>query len=451
MKSKTTLYFASSIAAIAGLLFGFDTGIISGALLFIRHQFDLDAVASGAVVSCVLLGAMIGAALSGRLTDLLGRRAIVLVISAVFIVGALASSLSTGFITLLVSRVIIGLAIGVGSYSAPLYISELAPVKQRGALVTLNQLAITVGILMSYLINYCFASAGNWRAMFAIGIIPAILLAVGMFFLPESPRWLVVRGRIDEAKKALSRVREISEVEEEVASIVRSVQDHQSISWKKAFAPWVRPVLLLGVLLSFLQQVSGINTVIYYAPVIFKMAGFHSNTTSILATVGVGVMNVLFTIFSIWAVDRLGRRKLLLSGMLGIVICLGVIAYAFHAKNLSVDLKWITLAGLFVYIACFAFSLGAMLWLLVSEIFPLEVRGAAMGIAVAMCWLSNLAVSFSFLPMTKALGMSDTFMIFAVITTIGLVYCYFYTPETRGVSLESIEEHLKARKPLREL
>lgn len=445
-----TLYLVCIIAALAGLLFGFDTGIISGALLFIERSFTISTEMKEFIVSSVLLGAMVGTLCSGHLTDRYGRRKIILIISGMFIFGTFVATLATSVQAIVIGRLLIGIAIGIGSYSAPLYIAEVAPLKLRGGLVSLNQLAITIGIMCSYFINYAFTNTeGSWRWMFAIGIIPAILLGIGMIFLPESPRWLAKQKRGKEAKKTLCYLRQTSEVDAEYAEIENSLK-HTQPNLTEIFKPWIRPVLLLGIALGFLQQVTGINTIIYYAPTIFQLANFHIGT-SILATAGIGIVNVLSTVFAVYYLDKIGRRGLLLSGLIGMGICLCALSLSFQLDIHALYLKWIAIVSTFVYVICFAFSLGTMLWLLVSEIFPLEVRGAAMSVAVFSCWFWNFVVSSTFLTLLNAFGPSHTFLFYAFMCMIGFIICYYKVPETNGVSLEKIEQNIRNGRPIREI
>ena len=299
------VYLVCLIAALAGLLFGFDTGIISGALLFIERGFPLTTLMKELIVSSVLLGAMAGSLCSGRLTDQYGRRRIILLISGLFIVGTLIATLAPNVQAILLGRLCIGIAIGIGSYTAPLYIAEVAPLELRGGLVSLNQLMITFGIMCSYIINYLFTNIqGSWRLMFAFGLVPAILLSIGMIFLPESPRWLAKQKKIAEAKKVLRYLRRTANVEKEITEIEKSLTVREA-KMSEIFASWVRPVLFLGVMLGFFQQVTGINTIIYYAPTIFQLAGFQDASSSILATVGIGIVNVLSTIFAVYYLDKI--------------------------------------------------------------------------------------------------------------------------------------------------
>ncbi|OGT35454.1 MAG: hypothetical protein A3F11_01630 [Gammaproteobacteria bacterium RIFCSPHIGHO2_12_FULL_37_14] len=432
-----------AIAALTGLLFGFDTGIISGALLFIGQDFPLSTLMKELIVSSVLLGAMVGSLSSGRLTDYYGRRKIILIIAGMFIIGTLIATLAPHVEAILFGRLCIGIAIGIGSYTAPLYIAEVAPQQWRGGLVSLNQLAITIGIMCSYLINYVFTNTeASWRLMFAIGLLPAILLGIGMLFLPESPRWLAKQKQFDQARKTLAYLRQTNQVDQELTEIKNSLNMREA-KLSEIFAPWIRPVLFLGIMLGFFQQVTGINTIIYYAPTIFQLAGFQDTSSSILATVGIGIVNVIATIFAVIYLDKIGRRILLLTGLVGMCVSLLALSFAFQWDIQLSYLRTVAVLSTFTYVVSFAFSLGAMLWLLVSEIFPLEVRGTAMGVAVFSCWLWNFVVSSTFLSLLNYLGPTNTFMLYAAMCVIGFVYCYYKVPETKGVSLEKIEDNIR--------
>jgi len=449
--SRFYVYIVSAIAALAGLLFGFDTGIISGALLFIQHDMVLSTAMKEMIVASVLFGAMFGSLGSGRLADKYGRRRLMLLISGLFILGTVIATCATTVQTILAGRLIIGLAIGIGSYTAPLYIAEIAPFELRGGLVSLNQLAITIGILCSYLINYAFSGIdGSWRWMFGIGLLPALLLSIGMIFLPESPRWLVKRNLIDKARNTLQMLRNTHNISDELNDIQKSLRVKEA-SLKEIFSPWVRPVLFLGAMLGFIQQVTGINTIIYYAPTIFQLAGLQDASTSILATVGIGIVNVLATIFAVFTLDRFGRRPLLLSGLFGMGSCLLILSLRFRFAEPSSMLPLIAISCTFIYIICFAFSLGAILWLMVSEIFPLEVRATAMGVAVFSCWFWNVVVSSTFLTLLDAIGPSGAFFLYSTLCAFSFVFCYYKTPETTGITLEQIEQNIRDGMKLREI
>jgi len=443
------IYITAGIAALAGLLFGYDTGVISGAILFIKDQFSLSSGAIERVVSSVLFGAMIGAAFSGALADRFGRKKVLLTTGFLFAVGAIGASMASGVGAIIGFRFLIGVSIGVASYTAPLYISEISPPNARGALVSLNQLMITFGIVVSYLVDYMLSTGeSGWRWMFGLGAIPAIVLVLGMIALTESPKWLVSKNRIEEARKALARTMSPDKLSEEIKTIQNSL-DAKPSSWKDVLAPWVRPTLIVGIALAFFQQLTGINTIIYYAPTIFEFAGFSSHKVSILATVGVGVVNVLMTIVAIWFIDRIGRKPLLYIGMTGMAISLGILGLAFYMPQMAEALKMLTVLSVVLYIASFAISLGPIFWLIISEIYPLGVRGRAMSIATMANWGFNLVVASTFLTFIDKLGKAGTFWLYAVICVTGLIFCYLYVPETKGRSLEDIENFLKKDKGLR--
>jgi SP family galactose:H+ symporter-like MFS transporter len=441
----------AATAALAGLLFGFDTGVISGAILFIKGEFGLTPFTEELLVSAALLGAVCGAALSGRITDARGRKRTLFGTACLFGVGSILCAVATNVGVLITGRIALGLAIGVASYSAPLYIGEIAPRELRGGLVTLNQLAITVGILVAYIVDASFASSGNWRWMFGFGLLPALALGIGMAMLPESPRWLLLHQHKEAAIKVLSRIRStnrVTEITAEVNDILKDVEPgHGRIS--DLFSPMVVRVLFLGIALAVVQQITGINTVIYYAPTIFQKAGFQSAQGSIIATAGVGLVNVLVTVISIPLLDRVGRRPLLLASLGGMSLALAALGLGFAVGGVA--LKWIGVLSLAVYIASFAIGLGPIFWLLISEIYPLRVRGQAASVATMANWLSNFLVSLTFLSLLHRLGSVSTFLLYAVLSLAGLWFCFCFVPETKGVALERIERDLRAGRPLRVL
>jgi sugar porter (SP) family MFS transporter len=443
--NRRFVYVVASVAALGGLLFGYDTGVISGALLFINKDFQLNAFTEGFIVSSLLLGAMVGAAVSGALSDRLGRRTIILVAAAIFAVGAIGAGLAPNVETLIVFRFLLGLGVGSASALVPSYISESAPTDVRGSLSSLFQLAITIGILVAYLVNAAFASAGDWRWPLALAVVPAVILLIGMYFLPETPRWLVSKDRDEEARWVLSRTRTEEEVESELKEIRHAEEvEGEQAGYRELLAPWVRPMLVVGIGLAVFQQFVGINTVIYYAPTIIKSTGL-ADVASVLATVGIGIVNVLMTIVAILVIDRIGRKPLLFIGLAGMLVSLGIIGAAFAFSGLSGIISWVTLAGLMLYIASFAVSFGPVLWVMLPEIFPLNARGTGTGVSALSNWGANFIDAQSFLPLVALIGRPAVFWILAGMCILAALFIYFLVPETRGRSLEQIEMDLRDR------
>jgi SP family galactose:H+ symporter-like MFS transporter len=444
------VYAAAAISALGGMLFGYDTGVISGAILFVEQDFGLSDFMVGAVVSAVLLGAAVGAAFGGDLADHVGRRKVIILAAVIFALGAVGTALAPNVLLLLFGRVVVGIAIGVASITAPLYISEVSPSKARGSLVSLNQLAITIGIVVSYLVDYGLADIQGWRYMFGLAAIPAVILGLGMLPLPDSPRFLVKHGQLDDARAVLKRIRSKAEVDDELNEIQASLKE-QRTGRAEFFNPLVKPALIIGISLAIFQQTTGINTVIYYSPKIFQFAGILSASSAILATVAVGVVNVVMTIAAIMLLDRVGRRPLLLVGLAGMIFSLGLLGTAFLLPSLSGMLGDMALVGLMLYVAFFAIGLGPVFWLLISEIYPLKVRGLAMSIAGEANWGSNLIIAFTFLTLIQLLGRSGTFWLYASIGIGAWIFTYLLVPETKGRTLEEIEAHWRAGKHPREM
>jgi SP family galactose:H+ symporter-like MFS transporter len=448
------VYIAAAIAAIGGILFGYDTGVISGAILFIVKGFGLSSTLEEVATSSVLIGAILGAIAGGFLADRIGRRFSIIGAAALFLAGTAVVVAAVDLPIFLVGRVLIGIAIGVASFVVPLYISEIAPAALRGGMVSFNQLFITIGILISYGIDYIFSASGNWRAMFAFGAVPATILLVGMFLLPSSPRWLVSHHQTDRATGVLQKIRGTRDVSEELDDIGRAVKVQKAGTWSDLLASTIRMPLIVGLGLAILQQFTGINTVIYYAPTIFQFAGFHSATASIAATAGVGVVNVLATTAAVILVDRAGRRPLLLAGVGGMVVSLAVLGAGFafsgtvQGSNL---LGLITAVSLMAYVASFAIGLGPVFWLLIAEIYPLNVRGRAMSVATIANWAANFLITLTFLTLVGVLGRAGVFWLYAVVGLFAWFFVFRLVPETKGLTLEEIEEHFRAGKHPREL
>lgn len=438
--STSFVYVAAAFAALGGLLFGYDTGVISGALIFIRKSFALSTFQQEFVVSVVLVGAAIGAFSGGHFADQLGRRATLLVTAAIFIAGAFICAAAVSVSMLVAGRAVVGLGIGLASSTVPLYISEVSPAKARGWQVSLFQLAITVGILAAYLVDYAFAATEAWRWMLGLAAVPGVLLGAGMLYLPETPRWLAKHADITVARRVLARIRGTENVETEIQEIQATIAvSEEHGRWSDLLAPAVRPALALGIGLAIFQQITGINTVIYYAPTIIQKAGISSASGAILATAGIGLVNVIMTVVSMWLIDRVGRRPLLLVGIAGMILTLGFLGLAFQVSSQSPALAQIAVITLMAYVASFAISLGPIFWLLIAEIYPLRIRGIAEGTAAGANWAANFLVSLTFLTLIELLGSTRTFWLYGLLAVAGWLFSYFLVPETKGRTLEEIE------------
>lgn len=446
------IYFLAAIAAISGFLFGYDEGVIAVARPLLDKDFPMSPGVGGFMTAAVPLGALVAAALAGRIADRFGRRRALMAAAVLFIVGSLAAAGITAVWILVVARLVLGLAIGLAAVSAPLYISETAPLAIRGTLVSTYQLAITVGILSSYLTGVAIDGDGMWRHMFGLGAVPAILFLAGLIFLPESPRWLILNGSIEEARASLLRLRGAdTATDRELGEIVDSVRAEagKKSGYRALLDPTIRPAVIVGAGLFFLQQLSGINAVIYYAPEIFGQAGFDSVGTQILATAGVGMVNLLTTVLAVYLIDRVGRRPLLVAGFLGAAATLLLISFA--VVNPTLVPAWVIIAALMLYIASFAVSIGPLPHVLMSEIFPLRARGPGMSMASISNWAFNFLVVFTFPLMLAGPGLAITFAVFAAICLAGIFFTLTRVPETTGRSLEAIEDYLNSGRPFAQL
>lgn len=439
-----------AVAALGGLLFGYDTGVISGAILFIKTDFNLSSTMQEVVVSAVLMGAVLGAVGGGVLADRIGRRRMLILSAVVFTVSAIATALAPSPGPLIAGRVVVGIAIGAASFISPMYISELSPPAVRGSLVAVNQLAVTVGIVVAYLVDYALSGMQGWRYMFALAAVPSLALGIAMWRLPDSPRWLIAKDRLSDAGRVLGRIRQAAQVDSEIRGIQQSLAK-QSGGAGQLLHPMLRMAFIVGIGLAAFQQLTGINTVIYYAPTIFEFAGFKTAGFSILATASVGVVNVAFTILAIRLLDRVGRRPLLLIGVAGQGVALAILGAAFYLHQLSGVVAYIAIGSLALYVASFAVGLGPVFWLMISEIYPLRVRGSAMSIATMVNWGVNLVVALTFLTLVNALGRPQTFWLYALIGIAAWVFIYRLVPETKQKTLEEIEAHWQAGKHPREM
>ncbi len=424
------------VAAIGGLIFGFDTAIVAGATRYMKEQFSLNSLQEGWAVSVVLIGCMFGAGLAGPISDRIGRRRFMLISAGLFLVSAVGCALPRTITEFVIFRFIGGLGIGSAAVLSPLYIAEIAPARIRGALVSVNQMAIVTGILLAYFVNWLFAGAGpeNWRFMYAAGGIPSIIFFLLLLRVPESPRWLVKKGREEEAARVLTR----ADTAEAAARELRDIKDALALETGKIvelFRPGFRRPFFIAVVLAVFQQITGINAILYYAPRIFESAGF-ARMSAIGQSTVVGFTNMIFTVVAIVLADRVGRRPLLLIATGGMGFSLVLLGAAFHTHFLPPSaLLFIIL----LYIAFFASAMGPLVWVVMAEIFPIRMRGAAMGMATLVLWLADFAVTLTFPVISDRLSASSAFWIYAVMCAADLVFMIFFLPETKGKTLEEIE------------
>jgi major inositol transporter-like SP family MFS transporter len=440
------------ISTLGGLLFGYDTGVISGALLYMKDELMMSSVEEALVVSSLLFpGAAGGALLGGRMADWLGRRGSLLVCAALFLIGAAACALAPTVPLMVIARIILGLGVGAAAVTVPLYLAEMAPAQIRGRMVTINELMIVTGQMLAFAINAALDAliqdTGVWRVMLGVATIPAIALLIGMLVLPESPRWLGLKGRFEQSRKILELSRSVSEAEAEYAEIT----DASRVASKEkgqAFRDlrenrWMRRLLYVGCGLATVQQATGINTVNYYAPTILEASGL-GVSASLVATIGIGVTSVVMTILGIWLLGFVGRKKMLILGFSGVVSAQALLALAFTLPP-SDAVSYLILACMMLFVAFVQCFIGTCVWLLLSEIFPLAIRGFAMGIAVFVLWTVNAAISFAFPIVNEALGSTGTFLLFVGVNLISLVFVSRTVPETKGRSLEQIENDFRTQ------
>ena len=442
---KATVYVISItvVAAIGGLIFGFDTAIVAGATRYMKEQFSLNSLQEGWAVSVVLIGCMFGAGLAGPVSDRVGRRRFMLISAVLFLVSAVGCALPRTITEFVIFRFVGGLGIGSAAVLSPLYIAEVSPARIRGALVSVNQMAIVTGILIAYFINWVFAGTGpsNWRYMYATGALPSILFFLLLLKVPESPRWLVKRGREEEANLVLTQV----DTAEAAARGLREIKETLALeegSFRELFKPGFRRPIVIAVVLAVFQQVTGINAILYYAPRIFESAGFGRMSAIGQSTV-IGFANMIFTVVAIVLADRVGRRPLLLVATGGMGVSLVLLGAAFKFQFLPPSAL---LFVILLYIAFFASAMGPLVWVVMAEIFPIRMRGAAMGLATLILWFADFVVTLSFPVISDKLNASAAFWLYAVMCALDLVFMILYLPETKGKSLEEIERQwLKAR------
>jgi sugar porter (SP) family MFS transporter len=429
----------SLIAGLGGMLYGFDMGIIAAVLVFVRESFTLSTRMEEIVVSVVLVGAMSGAIAGGSIADRIGRRSTLIWGGIIFLVGSLLAAWSPSVAILIIARALLGIAIGFTSVTAPVYVSELAPPQSRGLLIGLYQFALTIGIVLADLVGYWLAGEHAWRAMFGLGAVPAAFFLALIFTLPESPRWLFAQSRIAEVESVINTYTDAVGANLLIEEIRLALAIPVEQRWSELWKPAVRTSLFIAVGFTVLQQVTGINTIIYYGPKIFALAGITSNKNAIFATLLVAVTNMLATIIALVLVDRVGRKPLLYAGVSGMTACLILLAYSFHSPAAFAAAPGVVATiCLMIYITCFAFSMGPIAWILVAEVFPLRVRGRGVAAASLGSGASNFLVSITFLSLVDAAGSSLTFLIYAAFCILTLLFVGFIVPETKGRQLETI-------------
>jgi len=447
----STAYVArlAIVAALGGLLFGYDTAVISGAIGFLQTRFGLDAVMKGFAASSALIGCILGAAVAGTLSDRVGRKKVLVVSAVLFAVSAVGSAIPRNLTEFVIARILGGVGVGMASVLSPLYIAEISPARVRGRLVSVNQFAIVFGILIVYFVNYFIADLGDeswnvqqgWRWMFGSEALPAVVFLGLLFFVPESPRWLTKQGRSEEALAILTRVGGRQHAQQEVADIKDAIA-HETGSVTQLLMPGMKIVLVIGVALAVLQQVTGINVFMYYGPELFKSIAGTEMNIALLQTVVVGAVNLTFTVVAIWTVDRLGRRPLMLVGFAGMGVSLfGFSLAAYYGRTDT----WV-LACVLGYIASFALSVGPVTWVILSEIFPTRIRGRAMAIATVCLWMANYVVSQTFPMMDESewliarFNLAFPFCVYGALCVVSIMFVAWFVPETKGKSLEQIEK-----------
>ncbi|MCK4466006.1 MAG: sugar porter family MFS transporter [Bacteroidales bacterium] len=431
----------SLVTALGGLLFGFDISVISGTIPFIQEVFELNEAMKGWVVSSALIGCILGASYSGRLGDKFGRKKVLLVTSVLFGVSAIGSGLANSIPTFIFYRIFGGLAVGGASVLAPMYIAEVSPAQLRGRMVSINQLTIVIGISLAYYSNYFLLEIGenSWRWMFAAEAVPSLLFFMALFIVPESPRWLVARNDEAKAKQVLEKVAGSDFAGFELKEIKASLTGSQKRrTLKQAFKKKYSFILFLGIFLAVFQQWSGINVIFFYAPDIFAKANLGIDA-ALFQTTLIGIMNILFTILAMQVIDKIGRKIMMLIGAAGMTVCYIVIGYLFLIGKTE---GWLLLTFIIVTPAFFAFGLGPTVWVVLSEIFPNKIRGAAMSVATFSLWVACYLLTLTFPILVELFNTANTFWIYAVICVIGFIVIYKYLPETKGISLEKLEKKL---------
>jgi MFS transporter, SP family, arabinose:H+ symporter len=435
--SVSYLYMITLVGAVGGLMFGYDTAVISGAIVFMKEQFSLSPLMEGWVVSCALIGCIAGVSFAGILSDRYGRKRGLLLAALIFTISSVGTAIPRTITEFIAARFLSGVAVGLASMLSPVYIAEIAPAHIRGRLVAINQLAIIFGMLVTYVVNWMLVDIGptNWRWMFASAAVPSAVFFIALLFVPETPRWLVKQGRFDEGESVLARIGGMHHAKEEIRSI-RETISQESGSVSQLFQPGLRTALIIGIVLAVITQVTGINTILYYAPKVFIMAGLADAGAAFVATIAVGVVDVLFSILAVMYIDRLGRKGLLTIAVTCMGIFLILLGLTFTIPGLP---PVFTVLSVIFYVAFFMFGLGPGFWVLVSEIFPTRIRGRAMSIVTVVLWSATFIVSVTFPLLVASFGEAATFWLYASMCILALIFIRKVVPETKGKTLEEIE------------
>lgn len=430
------IYF---FGALGGMLFGYDTGVISGALLFIRKDLGLTSTLEGLVVSGVMIGAVVGSLASGPFADRFGRKKIIIFLSVLFILGTVGTSWPPNVTVMILFRIVLGIAVGGASGMVPIYLAELAPAEKRGAITAINSVMNAIGMLLAYVVNYVYSFSGDWNTMLGLALIPSAILLIGMFFLPESPKWLAEHRNIHQAKTVLMMTHDNeAEVDKELFVLKSMLKKNEKGRFSDVFSPWIRPIVFVGVMVAILQQITGANTIFYFMPTVLSDSGLGDNI-ALVSHIGIGVINLLMTIVGVFLVDKWGRKKLLALGSLGMgasLLILSIVEYVHSESTLSGVIMIVTMC---LFMFAYSTTWGMVAWVLLAEIFPLQIKGTAMAICTFFLWTSNSILAFFFPIATAYYGPAVTFGFFAIICFLSYVFVKKYVPETKGKTLEEIE------------
>lgn len=447
---KKALRTATIISTFGGLLFGYDTGVINGALPYMQEDLGLTPLTEGLVTSSLLFGAAFGALFGGRLADRNGRRRMIMVLAVIFLLGTLACTFAPNTEVMILARFVLGLAVGGASVTVPVYLAEVSPSARRGRIVTQNELMIVTGQLLAFIFNAYLGNAfgeagGIWRWMLVIATLPAIALWIGMHFMPESPRWLASMGSFGETLSVLQRIRSQSEARAEFEEVkAMAVEDYKSKmgSWRDLSVPWLRRIFVVGIGLAVIQQITGVNSIMYYGTQILAESGF-GREAALTANIANGVISVLATFVGIWLLGKVGRRRMLITGQIGTTAALLLIGLFSLVLPEGTARGFVILALTVTFLAFQQGAISPVTWLMLSEIFPLKIRGLGMGASAFVLWTVNFLVGFGFPQLLAAIGLSSTFFVFAVLGVGAIAFAAKYIPETKDRSLEDLEHHFK--------